>query len=313
LEANGVLSNEQLLLEGPVLGATNHNGGTLRFAPDKTLFASMGDNDTDTLTPPLARDLSDLRGKLLRIARNGTVPVDNPFFGQPGKRSEIWAWGLRNPFRFSIDSSTGTPWIADVGENTWEEIDRGVKGADYGYPCFEGNAPFRTCTPSAANPTFPAFVYGHTVGTVPFSGFTVIGGPVYRNGNFPASYDGRLFFGDYGEQWIRSAAIDPGGTLSDVRLFMDDAGAVVDIVQAPNGCLAFVDIGAGEIHETCSTADADGDGLGDIWTMKSDGTNKIQLTGSTLNDDSPAFAPGGAKIAFTRFFGGSAMRPRGEE
>jgi glucose/arabinose dehydrogenase len=261
-EAGGVLSGEVLLLEGPILtAATNHNGGTLRFAPDKTLFVSVGDNDTDATANPLSRDLSDLRGKLLRIARDGTPPVDNPFVGQAGARGEIWAWGLRNPFRFSIDSSDGRPWIADVGETTWEEIDRGVKGADYGYPCFEGNAPFQACNPAPANPTAPAFVYGHTVGTVPFSGSTVIGGPVYRNGNFPASYDGRIFFGDFIEQWIRTAAIDPGGTLKDVQLFMADAGSVVDIVQAPNGCLGFVDIGSGAVHETCHTTDQDGDGV----------------------------------------------------
>ena len=125
-EAGGVLSGEQLLLEGPVLGATNHNGGTLRFAPDKTLFVSMGDNGTGFDTNPLARDLSDLRVKILRIQRTGSVPNDSPFVGQAPKRPEIWAWGLRNPFRFSIDSD-GTPWIGDVGENSWEEIDRGIK------------------------------------------------------------------------------------------------------------------------------------------------------------------------------------------
>src|SRR5262245_52211353 len=77
-EAGGVLSGEQLLLEGPVLGATNHNGGTLRFAPDKTLYVSMGDNDTDADPLPKSRDFSDLRGKILRINRDGTVPLDNP-------------------------------------------------------------------------------------------------------------------------------------------------------------------------------------------------------------------------------------------
>jgi hypothetical protein len=241
--------------------ATNHNGGTLRFAPDKTLYASMGDNDTDGDALPKSRDMSDLRGKLLRITRDGIPPPNNPFVNQAGTRGEIWAWGLRNPFRFSIDPSNGTPWIADVGENRWEEIDRGLAGADYGYPCFEGDAPFRSCNPAPLNPVFPAFVYGHTAGTVPFSGATVIGGPVYRNGNFPASYEGRLFFGDYVAHWMRSAAIDPGGSLSDVQLFIPDAGSVVDIVQGPNGCLGWVDIAAGAIHETCHTSDQDGDGF----------------------------------------------------
>lgn len=283
-EAGGVLSSEELLLEGPILtSATNHNGGTLRFAPDETLFASMGDNDTDSEANPLSRDLSDLRGKLLRIARNGSVPNDNPFVGQAGARGEIWAWGLRNPFRFSIDSSTGTPWIGDVGENRYEEIDRGVKGADYGYPCFEGFVAFRTCTP--LNPTFPAFVYGQTVGVAPFSGYTVIGGPVYRNGNFPASYQGRLFFADYGEHWIRSAAIT-GGLLTDVQLFSADAGWVVDIVQAPNGCLGWVDISAGSIHETCYTAGANRApvAIATAAPLSGPAPLDVQLTGSGSTD-----------------------------
>jgi glucose/arabinose dehydrogenase len=260
-EAGGVLSGEVLLLEGPVLtAASNHNGGTLRFAPDKTLFASMGDNDTDADPLPKARNLSDLRGKMLRIARDGTPPLTNPFVGQLGVRAEIWAWGLRNPFRFSIDPANGTPWVADVGEGRFEEIDRGVSGGDYGYPCYEGNATFQSCSPQPANPIFPALVYGHTVGVAPYSGSTIIGGPVYRNGTFPPSYQGRLFFADYIAGWIRSAKIDPAGTLSDVQMFMPDAGNVVDIVQAPNGCLGWVAIGSGSIRETCPSADQDGDG-----------------------------------------------------
>ena len=257
-ESGGTLTGEQVLLEGPILGATNHNGGTLRFAPDKTLFVSMGDNDTDADALPKSRDLTDLRGKLLRIQRDGTVPADNPFVGQAPTRPEVWAWGLRNPFRFSFDVATGTPWIADVGENTWEEIDRGASGADYGYPCFEGNVAFRPCTPAPAHPVFPLLVYGHNSGA--YTGSAIIGGPVYRSGNFPASFQGRLFYGDYGSGWIRSAAIDAGGALSDVQLFIADAGPLADIVQAPNGCLAWVDIGAGAVHETCVTTDQDGDG-----------------------------------------------------
>ena len=254
-EAGGTLTGEQLLLEGPVLNsATNHNGGTLRFAPDKTLFASMGDNDTDADANPRSRDLNDLRGKILRIAGDGSVPSDNPFVGQPGTRPEIWAWGLRNPFRFSIDAATGTPWIADVGENTWEEIDRGVPGADYGFPCYEGNDPFRTCNPDPVNAMPPELVYAHHFTPWPYTGSSITGGPVYRNGNFPASYSGRLFYADYGDHWIRSALVGAGGTLSDVQLFMSDGGGVVDMVQAPNGCLGYVDIIGGSIRETCYTA-----------------------------------------------------------
>ncbi len=261
-ESGGTLSGEQILLEGPILtSATNHNGGTLRFAPDKTLFISMGDNDTDMDAFPKSRDLSDLRGKILRIQRDGGIPGDNPFVGQPGKRGEIWAWGLRNPFRISIDPATGTPWIADVGEDRWEEIDHGTLGADYGWPCYEGDVPFLPCSPPPIGAVFPALVYGHPGLSSPFTGSTIIGGPVYRSGNFPPAYEARLFFGDFSSGWIRSAAIGPYGTLSDVQVFMNDAGSVVDLVQAQDGCLGWVEFNPGNIHESCFTGDADGDGF----------------------------------------------------
>jgi glucose/arabinose dehydrogenase len=264
LESSGTLSGEQMILEGPVLNAaTNHNAGTLRFAPDKTLFVSMGDNDTDADPAPASRNLNDLRGKILRIRRDGSIPPDNPFVGQAGRRAEIWAWGLRNPFRFSIDPQTGIPWIADVGENRWEEIDRGQSGGDYGYPCLEGPDTFQPCGVPPANPIAPAYAYHHFQ-TPPVSGNSITGGPVYRNGTFPAAYQGRIFFGDYTGWWIRSGAIDAQGMIVDVQLFMPDAISVVDIVQAPSGCLAWVDISSGAVHETCASAfdtDTDGDGF----------------------------------------------------
>ena len=266
LESGGTLSGEEVLFETPYLtGATNHNGGTLRFGNDGTLFISIGDNDTDATTNPLSRDLSDPRGKLLRIRGDGSVPLDNPFVGQAGRLPQIWAWGLRNPFRFSIDPLSGAPFIADVGENTWEEIDRGIAGGDYGYPCFEGNAAFRTCNPAPASGSTiaPLYVYGHGGQTPPVSGNSVTGGPVYRATAFPASHRDRYYFADYGAGWIRSAAVDAGGALSDVQMFVPDAGQVVDLLVSPAGCLTYVLI-SGSVREVCfeaPSADQDGDGF----------------------------------------------------
>jgi len=264
LESGGSLSGEEVLYQAPALtGSSNHNAGTLRFGNDGTLFVSMGDNDTDADANPLARDLSDPRGKILRMAADGSVPADNPFVGQPGHLPLIWAWGLRNPFRFSIDPLTGAPFIGDVGEITWEEIDVGTPGADFGYPCFEGPAAYRTCVPAPApgSVTDPVYSYGHGSQTAPVTGRCVTGGPVYRATAFPAAHRDRYYFADWAVSWIRSAAVAGDNTLSDVQVFMPDAGPVVDMVVSPDGCLTYLSYD-GAVHEVCYDClrfDANGD------------------------------------------------------
>jgi glucose/arabinose dehydrogenase len=264
LESAGTLSGEEVILAGPPLAATNHNGGAIRFAADGTLFVAMGDNDTDGSPSPASRNLADLRGKLLRIEADGGIPADNPFVGEPGVREEIWAFGLRNPFRFAIDPLTQVAFIADVGEGHWEEIDAGAPGADYGYPCLEGPDPFRTCNPAPppGSVTDPIYAYGHDAETPPVSGHSITGGPVYRANAFPEDYHGDYFFGDFVDGWIRRAQVTAGPGLADVQMFMPDATAVVDMVVSPAGCLTWVSLFEG-VRDVCADAahqDADGDG-----------------------------------------------------
>ena len=266
LESGGGLSGEETIFESPYLSSrTNHNGGTIRFAPDGTLFISIGDNDTDGESKPLSRDKSDPRGKLLRVNADGSAPADNPFVGQAGVLPEIWAWGLRNPYRFSIDSATGTPFIADVGEVTWEAIYAGVAGADYGYPCFEGSTPFRACDPAppAGSVTDPILEYGHGNQTPPLQGYSVTGGPVYRASQFPEDYRGNYYFADYGGSWIWRGQVTANNELTVLQPFMTDAGGVVDIIVSPAGCLTYVELFNG-VYDVCfdgENADQDGDGI----------------------------------------------------
>jgi glucose/arabinose dehydrogenase len=266
LESGGSLSGEQPIFESPYLRMqTNHNGGTIRFAPDGTLFISIGDNDTDAEASPLSRDLGDPRGKLLRVHPDGSAPADNPFFDEIGVLPEIYAWGLRNPFRFSVDSATGVPFIGDVGEATWEAVYAGPAGADYGYPCYEGSAPYRTCNPAPApgSVTDPILVYGHGSQTPPLQGYAITGGPVYRATQFPEEYRGNYYFSDYASGWIYRGRVTVDNELADIQLFMADAGAVVDLIVSPAGCLTYADLFQG-VFDVCfddPNADNDGDGF----------------------------------------------------
>ncbi len=289
LESNGILSgeDEEVILTGPALSsATNHNAGAIRFASDGTLFIAMGDNNTDDAANPASRNLGDLRGKLLRVDADGGIPADNPFVGLPGVRPEIWAWGLRNPFRFSIDPASDTPFIGDVGEATWESVFVGVAGADYGYPCFEGGEPFRDCDPEPppGSVTDPIFVYGHSSETPPVSGNSITGGPVYRATAFPADYQGDYFFGDFVDDWIRRASVTPNLELANVQMFMPDATAVVDMVVSPTGCLTWVSYTDG-VREVCfSSGDLDLDGDG------------FTPNGGDCDDSSEAVFPGAPEV-----------------
>ena len=250
-EIGGQLVNPVVLLRGPLLEANNHQGGTVRSAPDGTIYVSMGDNDTDAYPVPAARDLTDLRGKMLRINRDGSIPASNPFVGQAVIRPEIWAYGLRNPFRFAIDASTANVYIGDVGESNYEEINVGIPGADYGWPCLEAWQYFRDCAPPPIQEIQPIYAYGHNGQTPPVDGDSVIGGPVYRGTSFPGEYYGQYFFGDYGANWIRHARFTANGMLTDVTMFVPDATSVSDLAVSPMGCLTWVSVGGLGVHDIC--------------------------------------------------------------
>ena len=130
-----VAGSEVVLFDLPLLQATNHNGGAIHFGVDGKLYVGVGDNARSQT----AQDLSQPLGKILRFNDDGSIPSDNPFFGnQTGLARAIWAFGLRNPFTFAVQPQTGIIHINDVGLNTWEEINLGAAGANYGWPESEG-------------------------------------------------------------------------------------------------------------------------------------------------------------------------------
>jgi glucose/arabinose dehydrogenase len=183
---------------------SNHNGGHLVFGPDGYLYVGLGDGGSGGDPEDNAQDLGTLLGKMLRIdpqpgnGRGYRIPPDNPFVGRDGARPEIWAFGLRNPWRYSFDSDTGDLWIGDVGQDAREEIDvqaaLSAGGENYGWDAFEGSLPFE--------PPFPPDTVGPVNDYGRARGGTVIGGHVYRGSAIPA-LRGAYLFGDLFNPRIR--------------------------------------------------------------------------------------------------------------
>ena len=212
-------SSERLLVTIPK-PYENHNGGMLQFGPDGYLYASVGDGDPGAVNRAghFAQTLDDLLGNILRIdPRNGdpyAVPVDNPFVGRDvGARGEIWAYGLRNPWRFWIDHQTRTMLIGDAGATTREEVDLvslDRAGANFGWPCFEGTLSFDEAA-SCPDAVGPLFDFSRDNGVC-----VVIGGVVVRDARLPA-LAGRYLYGDLCAGTITAVGLD-GATVrrSDV-------------------------------------------------------------------------------------------------
>jgi glucose/arabinose dehydrogenase len=205
----------------------NHNGGDLQFGSDGYLYIPLGDGGSGNDPEHRAQDPGVLLGKILRIDvdvpdadfEGYDVPPDNPFFGRPGVLSEIWAFGLRNPFRVTVDAlvrgGTGALVIADVGQNAWEEIDYepfGAGGRNYGWRNRESAHANVTTRPPAFTPlTDPIAEYSHAVGTV------ITGGVVYRGTALGVGFFGRYFFADFGARRIWSIGLTVNATTHEAR------------------------------------------------------------------------------------------------
>ncbi|PKQ38503.1 MAG: glucose dehydrogenase [Actinobacteria bacterium HGW-Actinobacteria-1] len=245
---SAVSGSEQVLLKIKQPYA-NHNGGMLAFGPDGDLYVATGDGGSGGDPNGNGQNTSVLLGKLLRIdvARDNTavrdteygIPPDNPFANTPGASREIWAYGLRNPWRFSFDRMTGDLWIGDVGQDAWEEIDfqpaDSVGGENYGWNAYEGT---HTYPPGAKAPkgdfALPVVEYDHKAGE------SVTGGYVYRGTTEPMLW-GTYFYGDYvsGRVWgLQRTALG-----FETRELADTAYNVVSFGEDDAGELYMVDFG----------------------------------------------------------------------
>ena len=238
-----VPGSELIIYQDPQDADTEHHGGAINFGNDGKIYLTTGDHFQGTPS----QDLTSPRGKVLRFNPDGTVPTDNPFYDGNGPNYDaVWALGLRNPYRAYYDAPTGRLLIGDVGGNdastAIEELDVGVRGANYGWPNVEG---------MSSNPAYhePHLLLSPQLGR----DAAITGGFVYHGTQFPSTYQGSYFFGDYAQNTIKRLTFDANGNVNGVFNFEPADGApdgptgdIVYLTQGPEGALYYIDLGVAD-------------------------------------------------------------------
>lgn len=255
--ANGdvvVPGSEIVLVDLENLSATNHNGGAIHFGRDGKLYAAVGENAVASNSQTLINRL----GKVLRYNSDGTIPPDNPFFATAtGDNRAIWTLGLRNPFTFGVHPNSGRIFINDVGAGTWEEINDGLPGANYGWPTTEG---------PTTNPQFASPLHAYTHSGSP-GGCAIAGGVFYAPEvrQFPPSYIESYFFSDLCGGWIRQ--LDQSATSFP---FAASISAPVDLLVGHDGSLYYLSRGLDGVGRIRWDDHLEGDVNGDGATNSAD-------------------------------------------
>jgi glucose/arabinose dehydrogenase len=257
------VSSERRLLTISHRTHANHNGGQVVFGPDKRLYLSTGDGGGTGDTANNAQNRNSLLGKIIRISPldpspgtglNYAIPTDNPFYGATFGRDEVWAYGLRNPWRFSFDSTRGDLLIADVGQSRWEEVNlsranashlNAGRGLNYGWRCYEGNVTYNFTGCSSAGKTFPVAVYSHTLGC------SITGGYVDRRAT--SALNQRYIFGDFCSGRIWSINADTSGAQSP-SLLLDTSLNISSFGRGYTGELYVVSYSNGRIYRIAASA-----------------------------------------------------------
>jgi glucose/arabinose dehydrogenase len=213
---------------------SNHNGGMLVFAPDGMLLIGMGDGGSGGDPQGHAQNRATLLGSLLRVDVSSapyTVPPTNPYAAHASYRPETWAFGLRNPWRFSVDRVTGLLYIADVGQSSLEEVNVApvtTAALNYGWNITEGTNCYNAGSCNRNGLTDPALVYGRQ------NGCSVIGGYVYRGNDIP-EIRGHYFFSDYCQGWLRSFRYERGSVLEQRGWAIENIGSVLSFGEDSSG------------------------------------------------------------------------------
>ncbi|MBM82704.1 MAG: glucose dehydrogenase [Planctomycetaceae bacterium] len=226
----------------------NHNGGPIKFGKDGYLYLAMGDGGGRNEPEQTAQDLTNVMGSMLRIdinnkdeGKNYAIPKDNPFIGRKGAKPEIYAYGFRNPWQISFDRETGDLWVADVGQDLWEEIHVVKKGGNYGWSIREGSYNFNNNPPrNPEKPIDPVWEYDHRIGK------SITGGYVYRASRLP-ELQGAYLYGDFisGKMWALWYDTKSGKVIKNMSIPSkglpiwaygeDEAGEVYYMIESVNG------------------------------------------------------------------------------
>jgi glucose/arabinose dehydrogenase len=225
---------EKILLDHIPSTNGNHNGGDIQFGFDGKLWVSVGESGCCASD---AQELDTVRGKILRINLDGSIPPDNPFYNTPGARKETYVYGLRNPWRIGKRASNQTIIISDVGAGTWEEINTLVKGGNYGWPRYEGPCPSSNlgCNPDSVDyeeTIAPIHWYHHNTGNE--QGNVIAGGVFAENSNYPQPFANAYFYGDSGAGWVHVLTMDGNNKVTN-RYNFDVNADPVSFANGPDG------------------------------------------------------------------------------
>jgi glucose/arabinose dehydrogenase len=246
----------EVVLAQPHAQFANHNGGDVKFGPDGFLYLSIGDGGGGGDPLNSGQNLATLLGKILRVdvnrsceGRTYCVPTDNPFVNRADARPEIWAYGLRNPWRFSFDAQDGSLWIGDVGQNSLEEVNHvtttQARGANFGWSCREGTQVFNQdrCV-AGAQMTDPVLTYQTSV-----DGCSVVGGVVYRGQKFADLADGTYVVTDYCSAAVWAIRPNGDGSYDKARIGVLPIAQPTSFGVDTEGELYLINDRAGQLHK----------------------------------------------------------------
>ena len=242
----------------------SHSIGDIKFASDGTMFLTVGDSASFNLVDDnalRAQNLDLLVGKLIHITTSGAGVPSNPFWdgNASSNRSKVWAYGLRNPYRMTLRFPANTPVMGDVGWDTAEEVNVGVAGGNYGWPCYEGSVVQSGYQPKTVCQTL--YAQGASAVKAPLvmwthvgSSSAVTGGPFYTGTLYPTQYQGSYFYGDYSQGWIRVLRLDSSNNLIGGPFdFASAADGPVNIQIGPDQVIYYIAINTGELRRIVST------------------------------------------------------------